>query len=156
MLPSSAFLQSLANLQTCSKPNPYSNQLGIGIIQLIMSKYKSPAKKIRSLKRIFTFLMEKTKSTISIQKNLTICHQMNISMPANSTTKLAVFPQLSISIPRILPNLTFSKSTILDISQAQPKPTYHYHPYVLEAIKLMYAKAPDELTSEEWNQFHAY
>ena len=42
----------------------------------------------------------------------------------------------------------------MDISPVNPKPKYH--PYVVEAIKLMYAKAPDELTPEEWNQFTEY
>ena len=42
----------------------------------------------------------------------------------------------------------------MDISQVNPKPKYH--PYDDEAMKLMYAKAPDELTAEEWNQFTKY
>ena len=50
--------------------------------------------------------------------------------------------QSAISVSPRSPQLGFAKTTVINISPAPPKP--EYHPYVIEAIKLMYAKAPDE------------
>ena len=62
--------------------------------------------------------------------------------------------QLPISIAASYPVLSISKTRAIDINPDQPKP--NYHPYVVEAIKLMYAKSPDELTAEEWEKFVEY
>ena len=80
--------------------------------------------------------------------------QLSISIPAKPEIKLKLSSQLSISIPPLHPKLDFSKTTFIDICPAQPKQSYH--PYVIEAMQLMYSKAPDELTAEEWDQFRAY
>ena len=62
--------------------------------------------------------------------------------------------QSAISVSPRSPQLGFAKTTVINISPAPPKP--EYHPYVIEAIKLMYAKAPDELSSDELEQFEQY
>ena len=62
--------------------------------------------------------------------------------------------QSAISVSPRSPQLGISKTTVKNISPAPPKP--EYHPYVIEAIKLMYAKAPDELSSDELEQFEEY
>ena len=86
--------------------------------------------------------------------NLGISTQQSISIPSKQKNQLTLALQQPISIPAFLPQLANSKATVIDIFPAQPEPSYH--PYVREAIKLMYAKAPDELTPEEWDQFRAY
>ena len=68
--------------------------------------------------------------------------------------KLTISSLFNISIPPKYQILTYSKTTSIDISPTEPKP--NYHPYVVEAIKLMYSKAPDELSADEWEQFQGY
>ena len=107
---------------------------------------------MRSLKRLFKFLMKKTRHVKF--NNLGIYTQRSIYIPSKKKNQLTPAFQQPISIPAFLPQLAISKATVIDIFPAQPEPSYHL--YVREAIKLMYAKAPDKLTPEEWDQFRAY
>ena len=67
---------------------------------------------------------------------------------------LAFYPQMSVSIPPLYPRLQFSKPSFVDICPSELKESYH--PYIIEALKLMYGKAPDEINTEEWDQFWPY
>ena len=96
--------------------------------------YTSPSNKIRSLRRLISHLKK-----ISSMKPL-----------------LTISSQLPLSIPLVKPclNLGFSEPTILEFRPNLPKPKYH--PYIVEAIRLMYSKSPEELTPDEWEQFKDY
>ena len=52
-----------------------------------MSNYKSPAKKLRNLKRVFTFLMNKPRPKVLLLENLQIHSQVNISILPKPTFK---------------------------------------------------------------------
>ena len=94
------------------------------------------------------------KMTRPIKQILEICSQFSVSIAPRAGTKLSVSSQMSIAIPPYHPQLALSMPTVMDICPSPPKP--NYHPYVIEAMKLMYAKAPDELSEDEFEQFWAY
>ena len=96
------------------------------------SSYSSPSSKIRSLRRLLAF----AKKISGLKPKLTKCSQVQIYI-----------------LPECL-SLAYSKPTLININPTNA--TANYHPYVVEAIKLMYSKAPDELSADEWDQFQAY
>ena len=60
----------------------------------------------------------------------------------------------SVNISPNFPNLSFSKPTVLNLLSPPPSPKFH--PYVVEACRLMYGKLPDQLNSEESENFRRY
>ena len=78
------------------------------------------------------------------------------------TTKDSKMPPLkmctmmTISISPSKPTLTFSRTTLIDIPSVKTQKKPEYHPYVKEAIKMLYATEPDWLTEEQWEHFRGY
>ena len=80
---------------------------------------------------------------------------MNKTRHAKAPLKyLAFYPQMSVSIPPLYLRLQFSKPSFVDICPEEQKESYH--PYLIEALKLMYGKTPDKMSTEEWDQFWHY
>ena len=51
-------------------------------------------------------------------------------------------------------SLTVTKPVLFSIPPAQPKP--FLHPHIVEAIKMLYGKAPNELNQDEKEHFKGY
>ena len=109
----------------------------------------SPSKKLRSLKRLMTFI--KYKSTY-VLKPLSMSHQDSISISPSKPT-LGVRIQ-SINIPPVI-----SKRANLDcvrLKQISISPRPIYHPAIINACSAMFAKHPSSLSQEEVQKFKAY
>ena len=63
---------------------------------------------------------------------------------------------MTISISPSKPTLAFSRTTLIDIPSVKTQKKMEYHPYVKEAIKMLYATEPDRLTEEQWEHFRGY
>jgi hypothetical protein len=98
-----------------------------------MANHKSPAKTIRSHRRLIEFLKSKTTTPSVEKRSPSIC------------------PQMTISIPPEQPKLTTIKLEQIDI-----KPNKIYHPTILNACDTMFKKHPDQLSQEEIHQFNYY
>ena len=102
-------------------------------------KNKSPAKKLRSLKRIFTFIKTKSFSSLSIsptKPNLSITISPSFDLPPRIQTK----PKLSL--------------TCVQTTSISPRAIYH--PAIISACKAFHGKHPSQLTPEEANKFNFY
>ena len=98
-----------------------------------MANHKSPAKTIRSHRRLIEFLKSKTTTPSVAKMSPSIC------------------PQTTISIPREQPKLTANKQEQIDI-----KPKKIYHPTILNACDTLFRKHPDHLSQEEIQKFNHY
>ena len=118
--------------------------------------YSSVAKELRSLRRLLAHLKKKLPS--AKHACLVIQSQPNIEIkPARLSKVLSHVKLSSISIrgvpkPR---NMVISKPDIFSIPPSSPKP--QYHPYILEACRLMYGgKHPEQLTPQEEEYFKGF
>ena len=120
-----------------------------------MSTYKntSPANKLWGIKRLLTFLQNKSQLKSSdVQKTLTIYHQPSISISPNTLEhKLIATFQSSLDIPPIAqekPKLQVVKAQSTSIP---PRPIYH--PAIINACDAMFSKHPSKLVPEEVVKF---
>jgi hypothetical protein len=123
-------------------------------VKTIKYQNTSPAKKLRSLQRFYSFQKKKLAVTKPL---LTIAHLKPIDInPVEKKTKLVME---NASRVNILPqpksqHLTFSRPTLCSILPSPPGP--QHHPNIVEACKMLYGKHPDQLSSEERNHFSGY
>ena len=123
-----------------------------------MSNYKntSPAKKLRAIKRLLTFLSNKSPVKLKdVQKSLTISPQESFSFsPPKLQPNLVASPLSSIDIPPVvkkISNLNIVKSQYISIP---PRPVYH--PTIINACTAMFAKHPSQLRPHEVEKFNYY
>ena len=123
-----------------------------------MSTYKntSPAKKLRGIKRLLTFLQNKSQVKSSdVPKSLSIYQQPSISIfPSALKPKLIATFQSSMDIPPTTqekPKLQVVKTQSTSIP---PRPIYH--PAIINASDAMFSKHPSQLLPEEVVKFNAY
>ena len=112
----------------------------------------SPAKLLRSVKRISKFI-EEYNQKCDRPRNLSICHQSSLSI-APKLAKLSVTSPSSISLPpcplRKL-NLNVSAATVTSIP---PRPVYH--PAIVKASLSLFNKHPRALSAAEIEKFNHY
>ena len=115
--------------------------------------HQSPAKILCNVVRITKCLEKKNKSL-----SITVLPQINIA----PEIKPLSFSQCTITIYPVKKCLSLAKMVSVSIppamvSRARPSiPMTTYHPYIVEACRLMYGKKPDQLTSEESAHFKGY
>ena len=113
----------------------------------------SPAKKLRSIKRLLTFLQKKSRDSHALKKSLSVSSQQHISIPP-AKSNLVVIKLPSIDIPPVHkenPKLNFKRNQAVSIS---PRKTYH--PAIHGACQAMFSKHPCDLTPEEIHKFNFY
>jgi hypothetical protein len=115
-----------------------------------MSNYKntSPAKKLRTLKRLLTFIRnkspEKRKDT---PKSLSISPQETVSFtPLKPQPNLDVSPPSSIDIPPNIKKMPTLRIVKFQSTSIPPRPVYH--PAIINACTAMFSKHPSRLTEE--------
>ena len=123
-----------------------------------MSNYKniSPAKKLRAIKRLLTFLSNKSPVKPKVvQKSFTISPQESISFsPPKLQPNLVASPLSSIDIPpttKKISNLNIVKTQSISIP---PRPVYP--PTIINACTAMFAKHPSQLRPDEVEKFNFY
>ena len=123
-----------------------------------MSSYKnkSPAKQLRNLKRLLTFICNKsTDKSKDTPKSLSISQQETVSIaPLKPQPNLDVSPTSSRDIP---PNI--KKILNLDVQKSQQisiPPRTVYHPAIINASQRFFAKHPSELSQDEVEKFTQY
>ena len=101
-----------------------------------MTGYKntSPSKKLRSLKRLFSFLQSKVSSN-----------------EAKALPKLTTTKQVSVSYIPPAPILNLTKNLPISIP-----PRRIFHPAVINACQSMFKKHPSQLSPEEVEKFNKY
>jgi hypothetical protein len=97
-----------------------------------MANHKSPAKTIRSHKRLIQFLKSKTIASSPV-KSLAIC------------------PQTTFNISPQQPKLSSTKLEDINI-----RPKKIYHPTIISACDTLFGKHPDLLSNEEILKFNNY
>ena len=105
--------------------------------------YKSPAKLLRSVKRMTKYIEQKP-DLLSIEK----------LQPINIAPKIKVlsfFQSANVDIPPKHQNLSFTDVKTVSVL---PKPSYH--PAIIKACISMFDKKPDKLEPEEVNKFNHY
>ena len=118
-------------------------------------KYKSvsPAKKLRSLRRLYSF--RKKKLALSTTLNLSICSFKPINIyPVQKIPNLVMENTSDVNIQQKSQHLTISQPTFCSFPPLPPQPKHH--PNIVEACRLMYGKHPDKLSLEERNHFRGY
>ena len=98
-----------------------------------MANHKSPAKTIRSHRRLIEFLKSKTTTPSVTKRSPSICPQMTICI-------LPEQPQL----------------TAINLQQIDINPKKIYHPTILNTRDTMFKKHPDHLSQEEILKFNHY
>ena len=113
-----------------------------------MPKYHSPAKKVRSLKRLLTFRIQRLNS--KILPSLTISKVEETSYTPSKPT-LSIYASEPISITRKHKQLTIQcvKTTTIP-----PRPVYH--PAIIRASLSMFGKKPYDLDPDEIAKFNQY
>ena len=101
-----------------------------------MAKNKSPAKTIRSHRRLIKFLKTKTTESSLAKRSLSMCAQTTIVIPPIITKQ---------------PNLTSVK-----LQEHNIRPKKIYHPCIINACDTMFKKHPDCLTKDEIEKFNKY
>ena len=91
-----------------------------------MSKYKSPAKKMRNIKRLLNFLCSKIKRFNDPSKSLSICPHASVSIPPAATKASCLTVQKLQSFsrrpePPFRQHMGFAKACQIDLP-APPKP----------------------------------
>jgi hypothetical protein len=135
--------------------------------------YKSPSKIFRDVMRITKF-NEKKKKILPIQVlSATTLQQVSIPPEAPKTPNLSISEVILHSIPAAEKKLSIQKTIGIDIpSTIKPKtlsftypiifsvppilPEPSFHPYIVEASKMLYGKPPWELTSDQTEHFKGY
>ena len=128
----------------------------------------SPAKKLRSLRRLVRFRRNKMCHSRPIP-SLEICPQKNSSFLPTKQKSLSISPQetFSFSPPKLIPNLAVSFQSSMDIppnlkkmsiqiqsTSIPPRPVYH--PAIINACTAMFAKHPSQLQQDEVEKFKRY
>ena len=109
----------------------------------------SPAKKLRSLKRLLTFQKKKL-SKPSIPTQLSICFQEQSSVsPTKPNLSVSILP--STSLKPCNPKLSYSPINSISIP-----PKKIYHPAIIKACHAMFNKHPDQLIPDETVKFKQY
>ena len=108
-------------------------------VETIKYKNISPSKKLRSLRRLFSF--QKKKSS------------------PYPNPKIRNLVKETVSNVNVMPwkkslCLSLSQPTLCSIQPSPPKPLHH--PNIIEACRLLYGKHPDKLSSEEREHFSGY
>ena len=123
-----------------------------------MSNYKhtSPAKKVRGIKRLLTFLQNKSRSKSSdVQKSLSVCQQQSISIsPTNPQLKLIATLQSTMDIPPIAQEMPKFHVVRNQSTSIPPRPIYH--PAIINACYAFFSKHPSKLEPEERKKFDLY
>ena len=117
-------------------------------------KNTSPSKKLRSFKRLLTFILSKSAAKCpNVEKAFTISPQQSISIPpCVPNYEVTVLPPIDIPpITMQRPKLNIRKTGSTSIP---PRPVYH--PAIINASKAMFAKHPSQLTPEEVKKFKYY
>ena len=117
----------------------------------------SPAKLLRSVKRITSFLEKKNNSpasNIKSQPSLSLHHLPKIDIPPAAPKLLSC---TTLALASIAP--VFKKETELNIVKTSstsipPRPVYH--PAVVNASQAMFRKHPSQLLPEEVHKFKNY
>ena len=133
--------------------------------------YKSPAKIFRDVMRITKF---NEKKTLLIQVlSVTTLQQVSIPPGPTKTPNLTILKATLHSIPAVEKKLGIQKTTEINIpSTKMPKtlsftqpiifslppilPKSSFHPYIVEASKMLYGKPPWELTADQTEHFKGY
>ena len=116
-----------------------------------MSQYKnaSPSKKLRSLKRLMSFIKSKS-SNLPDQKQFEVVSQKSISfIPPQPNLDVTKMP--SIDLPSIRPKLS-----CVGLQPISIPPRLIYHPNIINACNAWFSKHPRDLTSEEIQKFNNY
>ena len=117
------------------------------------TKYKniSPAKKLRSLRRLITFRRNKTIQSKTFP-SLQICVQENSSfLPTKPKLGLSILASTSTPVQSFNHNLSISPVKSLSIP-----PKKIYHPAIINVCQSLFEKHPDHLQPEEILKFHQY
>ena len=109
------------------------------------SKPKSPAKQLRSIKRLFSF--NKMRCNVRIL-SINSCETTSI-FPTKP--KLSITNLVSLNLIPTTPKLSFAKTSVQSIS---PRPIYH--PAIINASIAMHQKHPTLLSPEELIKFNMY
>ena len=114
-----------------------------------MHKYQSPAKKVRSLKRLPTFQLQRCKS-----RKLPSLTMSKVEETSYESSK----PILSIStLPVIsIPSRSIKQLTIQCVETTTVPPRPVYHPAIIRASLSMFGKKPAELEPDEIAKFNNY
>ena len=100
--------------------------------------YKSPAKLLRSVKRMTKYIEQKP----------------DLLQPINIAPKIKVlsfFQSANVDIPPKHQNLSFT-----DVKTVSVLPKSSYHPAIIKACISMFDKKPDKLEPEEVKKFNHY
>ena len=117
-----------------------------------MSQHKnaSPSKKLRSLKRLMSFIKTKSSNIVDDQKQFEVVSQQSISfIPPKPNLDVTRMP--SIDLPWIRPKLSCVALQPITIP-----PRLIYHPNIINACNAFFSKHPRDLTSEEIQKFNTY
>ena len=119
-------------------------------------KNTSPAKKLRGLKRLLTFLRNKSQNnTNNLQNSLSISSQSSFSiLPQNPRSNLEITCMPNIDIPPIYKEK--SKLNLVKCNSTSIPPRTVYHPIVVNVCQAMFSKHPKNLTPEEVAKFNIY
>ena len=115
-----------------------------------MPKYHSPAKKVRSLKRLLTFRIQRLNS--KILPSLTISKVEETSYTPSKPT-LSIYACEPISITRKPKQLTMQ---CVETTTIPPQPRPVYHPAIIRASLSMFGKKPYDLDPDEIAEFNLY
>ena len=111
----------------------------------------SPAKKLRSLRRLIAFRRNKTNQSITLP-SLQICAQENVSfLPTKPKLGLSILASTSTPVQSVNHNLSISPVRSLSIP-----PKKIYHPAIINVCQSLFEKHPDNLQPEEILKFHQY
>ena len=124
-------------------------------VETIKYKNISPSKKLRSLRRLFSFQKKKFSSSKTLNRSISCQTPINI-YPIQKIINLV---KENVSNVNVMPwkkslCLSVSPPTLCSIQPSLPKP--HHHPNIIEACRLLYGKHPDELSCEEREHFSGY
>ena len=131
---SSNFASSLPVHFNPSPAQVWTLCLSVTFLVFSMAKHKSPAKTLRSMKRLIQFLKSKVVITPLLKQNLSICDQTTIAIPPTQQPTLSVIklPEMNI------------------------RPQKIYHPCIINACDTLFKKHPDNLSKEEIEKFNHY
>jgi hypothetical protein len=114
----------------------------------------SPAKKIRSLKRLLVFRHKKM-TQAQTKPLLAICPQQIVSViPSKPRLSISTLPSIDIPPSPPRPNLARLDIKAVQCTSIPPKP--FFRPAIIRASLSMFEKKPGELNAEEIEKFNLY
>ena len=119
-------------------------------------KNTSPAKKLRGIKRLLTFLKNKSLNDVTnVQNSLSVSPQYSFSIvPSNPQPELSKACLSTVNIPPVLKERT--KLTLVRCTKTTITPRSVYHPAIINACEAMFSKHPSKLIPEEVDKFNVY